>query len=202
MSEALSAILLINLLGMLSPGPDMLMVLRHASQGRSQASWCCLGVLLGFSIHICLAIGGISLLVRQSPLLFEFIRYGGAAFLIFMGSKILFCQSRSFKLTSSTKQQPKTALLLSGLSCNLLNPKILIFVVSVFSQFIGAETQLSHKVIYGCALITETGLLWYVLVRILSLHQVQKKLQHYQHWVNRFSGSSLLGMGTLLGLHS
>ncbi|MGY5451866.1 LysE family translocator [Agarivorans sp. MS3-6] len=202
MLEALSALLLINLLGMLSPGPDMVMVLRHASSGKRQAAWCVLGVLLGFSIHIGLAIAGLSILIKQSPMLFEILRWSGAGFLVFLGLKTLFTRSELLDLAANPHPKGNKKVLLSGIACNLLNPKILVFVVSVFSQFIGSETLLSHKLILGAALLLETAVLWYVLVRILSHHKVQIKLQRYQQWVNRFSGTTLLGMGTLLGLHS
>jgi len=200
--EALSALLLINLLGMLSPGPDMVLVLRHASNNSRQAALCVLGVLLGFSLHISFAVGGLSLLLKQSPLLFELLRWSGAGFLIFIGLKTLFSGARTIEF--GAQSQPKRAknVVLSGLACNLLNPKILVFVVSVFSQFIGQDTLLSEKLILAAALLLETALLWGVLLKVLSHHRVQVKLQHYQQWVNRFSGTSLLGMGTLLGLHS
>ncbi|GDY26712.1 lysine transporter LysE [Agarivorans sp. Toyoura001] len=202
MLEALSALLLINLLGMLSPGPDMVMVLRNASSGKRQAALCVMGVLLGFSIHISLAIGGLSILIKQSPLLFEVLRWSGAGFLVFLGLKTLFSRSELIELAGEPQPKRAKKVVLSGVACNLLNPKILVFVVSVFSQFIGSDTLLSEKLILGAALLLETALLWYVIVRILSHHRVQVKLQRYQQWVNRFSGSTLLGMGTLLGLHS
>ncbi|WP_432455905.1 MULTISPECIES: LysE family translocator [unclassified Agarivorans] len=202
MFEALSALLLINLLGMLSPGPDMVMVLRHATQSKRQASLCACGVLLGFSIHICFAIAGLSLLIQQSPLLFEILRWSGAGFLIFIGLKTLLSRPQGLKIGKASQPQAGKKVILSGIACNLLNPKILVFVVSVFSQFIGRETAFSDKLILAAALLLETSLLWCLLVHLLSHHRVQMKLQRYQQWVNRFSGSSLLGMGTLLGLHS
>ncbi len=202
MLEALSALLLINLLGMLSPGPDMVLVLRHASNNPRQAALCVFGVLLGFSLHISFALGGLSLLLKQSPLLFELLRWSGAGFLIFVGLKTLFSSTKVVEFGIASPAKPAKNIVLSGLTCNLLNPKILVFVVSVFSQFIGQETLLNQKLILAAALLLETALLWALLLKILSHHSVQLKLQHYQQWVNRFSGTSLLGMGTLLGLHS
>ncbi|WP_035480094.1 LysE family translocator [Aliagarivorans marinus] len=198
--DALLALLTINLLGMLTPGPDMLLVLRYSAQSKQLARRCVAGILLGFTSHILLALAGISLLVTQVPWLFQVVRFGGAGYLCFIGLKIL--QHRKLTPAQQEGVQHSQQALRSGLSCNLLNPKVLVFAVSIFSQFITADTSAASKLLMSSALLVQCALVWLLLIEILGAQRIQSRLFNNMPKVNTLSGSMLLGMGTLLGLHS
>src|SRR5215467_13341044 len=74
----------------IAPGPDMLYVIgRSVGQGRKAGIVSALGVFVGCWVHILAAAFGIAALLRSSPLAFNVVRYAGAAYLIYLGVKML-----------------------------------------------------------------------------------------------------------------
>src|ERR1700758_2972572 len=74
----------------IAPGPDMLYVIgRSVGQGRNAGVVSALGIFVGCLVHIALATAGIAALLRSSPLAFNVIRYAGAAYLVYLGGRVL-----------------------------------------------------------------------------------------------------------------
>jgi len=110
----------------IAPGPDMLYVIgRSVGQGRRAGIVSALGVFVGCWVHILAAAFGIAALLRSSPMAFNVVRYAGAAYLIYLGLKML------AQRTDLTSQQLKTespgAIFRQGVITNVLNPKVAIF---------------------------------------------------------------------------
>lgn len=129
----------------LMPGPDILFVMAQSVvQGRKAGFAVALGLCSGLFVHTALAALGISLIIASSPILFAVIRYAGIAYLIYMG--IVSLKSRNDKSVSvagSTAllqdEPPGTfgKLYRTGITMNLLNPKIILFFLAFFPQFLG-----------------------------------------------------------------
>ena len=122
----------------LAPGPDMLYVIgRSVGQGRKAGIVSSLGVFVGCWVHILAAAFGIAALLRSSPVAFNVVRYAGAAYLIYLGIKML------AQRTDLTSQQVKTeslgAIFRQGAITNVLNPKVAIFFLAFLPQFIDAH---------------------------------------------------------------
>lgn len=125
----------------LMPGPDILFVMAQSIvQGRKTGIAVALGLCSGLFVHTALAALGISLIIASSPILFAAIRYAGIAYLIYMG--IVSLRSRndaSVSIADSTATlQNESAgtfgkLYRTGITMNLLNPKIILFLPRVFS---------------------------------------------------------------------
>ena len=122
----------------IAPGPDMLYVIgRSVGQGRKAGIVSSLGVFVGCWVHILAAAFGIAALLRSSPVAFNAVRYAGAAYLIYLGIKML------AQKTDLTSQQLKTeslgAIFRQGAITNMLNPKVAIFFLAFLPQFIDAS---------------------------------------------------------------
>ena len=122
----------------IAPGPDMLYVIgRSLGQGRKAGIVSALGIFVGCWAHILAAAFGIAALLRSSPVAFNVVRYAGAAYLVYLGIKMIVQQS------NLAQQQPKPASLASifrqGVITNVLNPKVALFFLAFLPQFVDAH---------------------------------------------------------------
>lgn len=87
----LISLAILGLLIVISPGADFVLVLKNSlNHGRSAGIWTAIGISLAITIHITYSLLGISYLISQNEMLFNAIRYAGAAYLIYLGIKGIF----------------------------------------------------------------------------------------------------------------
>jgi len=121
----------------LTPGNDMLYVMsRTMSQGVKAGIYSAVGIFIGCFVHIAAAIFGLSLIIAESALLFEIIKYAGAGYLIYLGIKSLFSKSDFGNDLEKLASISAGTLLRQGIVTNALNPKVAIFFLSFLPQFI------------------------------------------------------------------
>jgi threonine/homoserine/homoserine lactone efflux protein len=122
----------------IAPGPDMLYVIgRSVGQGRKAGIVSSLGVFIGCWVHILAAAFGIAALLRSSPVTFNAVRYAGAAYLIYLGLKML---AQRTNLTSQQMNAESLAnIFRQGAITNVLNPKVAIFFLAFLPQFMNAQ---------------------------------------------------------------
>ena len=120
-----------------SPGPDNLMVLGLGmSKGRKQGMVFGLGCALGCLSHTLLAVLGVSALIAASPVAFTALRVGGGLYLVWLGWNAL--RSQGGSKASANAQAPQTlrSLFAKGLVANAINPKVVLFFLSLLPQFV------------------------------------------------------------------
>lgn len=128
----------------LMPGPDILFVATQSIvQGKRAGISVALGLASGLFVHTAAAAFGLSLLIASSPNALTVIKYLGIAYLIYMGISSL----RGMNKQSSGSDEegvPQASsgwkLYRTGITMNLLNPKVIIFFLALFPQFIGKES--------------------------------------------------------------
>lgn len=198
----LTTILLIQLMGLASPGPDLAMVMRNSIvHSRRVGLFTTVGLTLGVSIHMAYCLLGIGFIISQSILAFNVIKFLGAAYLIYIGIKSLRAQPVK---TSNIDQKKKTMTDWQAIKCgfltNLLNPKVSIFFLSIFTVVITVETPLWQKATYGIAMGT-LMLIWFSMVTfVFSNKHLKEKLIKIQHWIERIFGIVLIGLGLKVAL--
>lgn len=123
-----------------TPGPDMLLIAsRSISQGRAAGFLTYFGIALGTYCHALAAAFGLSQLFVAVPLAYEVIRWAGCAYLLFLAWKTLQPQGTSFTPVSNLKRYSSKRIFGEGLATNLLNPKMALFVLALFPQFVRPE---------------------------------------------------------------
>jgi threonine/homoserine/homoserine lactone efflux protein len=141
----------------IAPGPDNIMVLsRGIAQGRMAGLVAALGFTTGLIGHTALAVFGIAAVIRSSPLLFDAIRYAGAAYLCYLG--FLTLKHRDALLAAA----PRSAAALGtiyrqSVIANLLNPKVTLFFLSFLPQFVdpaGSRVELQMAVLGGIFMLS------------------------------------------------
>lgn len=131
---------LTTLVLVLTPGPNMIYcVSRALSQGRRAGLVSLGGVLLGFVAHLLAATAGLTALLSAVPYAFDAVRLAGAAYLAWLAFDALRPSGGSPFVARSLPAHTPATLFRMGLLTNLLNPKVAIFYLSFFPQFLHPE---------------------------------------------------------------
>jgi threonine/homoserine/homoserine lactone efflux protein len=121
----------------LTPGPNMLYLLsRSICQGRRAGVISLAGVVTGFLFHIVCAAAGLTALLLTVPLAYSLLKFAGAAYLLGLAWQAVRPGGRSPFATRSLPPDPPAALFRMGLLTNALNPKMAVFYLSIFPQFV------------------------------------------------------------------
>jgi len=123
----------------LMPGPDNLFTLAQSmAKGKNAGIYTTLGLCTGLLVHITAATIGISALIYQSAFAFTVVKYAGAAYLLFLAYKSFREKDSSFNLKHQDNLDYRS-LYKKGVIMNLLNPKVSLFFLAFFPQFINYE---------------------------------------------------------------
>ena len=117
----------------LSPGPGMALVVRNAAAGGTRAAvWTTIGSSIGVGVWAVLSALGVSALVAASETAFVALKIVGVAVLVWLGAQAL----HGRKSAAATPEQPREHAFSSGVLTALANPKLAVFFVALFPQFI------------------------------------------------------------------
>ena len=155
------------LLGAMSPGPSLAIVVNHSlSQGRFAGVCVALAHGLGIGIFAFLTAFGLVVAVDKNPLMFDVIQIFGSLFLLFMALKLLFAPlEKSADIVVAMRSSPMKAAR-DGFLIALLNPKILFFFTALFSQFVRVDSEPWEKMVLTC-IAAGVDALWYILVALI-----------------------------------
>lgn len=134
------------------PGPNVLYIItRGIDQGRKAAVVSALGVEVGMVFHIGAAVLGLSALVARSEVVFNVVKYAGAAYLIWMGIAAIRSRGHDPELPLASRQATSGRLFTQGLVVNVLNPKVGLFFVAFLPQFIepGRGATTAQILVFG-----------------------------------------------------
>ncbi|KKB34496.1 LysE family translocator [Bacillus thermotolerans] len=151
------------------PGPDNLFTLAQSiGKGRNAGIFTTLGLCTGLLVHITAATIGISAVVYHSALAFNIVKYAGAAYLLFLAYKSFKEKGSSFNLEAGDSLDYKS-LYKKGIIMNLLNPKVSLFFLAFFPQFINYDNgHVSvQMLIYGVLFLVQT-LVIFTLISIFA----------------------------------
>lgn len=186
----------------ISPGPDTIVILRHAvNGGRGDGLAAVTGVQLGLVVHTALAVAGISLVIASSPVLFKGIAVIGAAYLAWIGVNSLRGGGglRLDEAGNATGAGPGRALREAAL-CNLLNPKVIFLFLALFPNFVDYGRGNVGEQLFGLAVIL-------IVINIFWQAPMALAADALSHWfgrpevgraVNRVSGGILIVMAVLM----
>ena len=157
---------LVCLLGAMSPGPSLAIVVRHTVTGGTRAGVIC-AVAHGFGIFLwaALMVSGLGALLLAQPTWFDGLRALGAGFLLYLGCRTLMAhRGASADTVEAESGSGKAAR--EGLVIALSNPKIAVFFAALFSQFIQPDATLrAQSMIATTAAVIDA--LWYTMVAVL-----------------------------------
>ena len=186
---ALIGLAFVCAMGAMSPGPSLAVVLRNTiSGGRLLGVMTGIGHGIGFGIYALLAVTGLSALLLTHESIFTLLQWGGALVLLWLSYNMLTYVPTENKEEHSSSGRKG---FIEGFLISFLNPKILVFLVAIFSQFIDPDmNQLDRFVMAFLAGIIDTT--WYVLVAtVLAGTSAIDKLRSNSVLIDRIIGSIL-----------
>lgn len=189
-------------LALMSPGPDFVVAVRNSIvHSRRIGIFTALGFALGVLIHIAYAVIGIAAIISQSILLFNIIKYAGAAYLIYLGFQALRSKGMGKKaVDNALSQKAKRKMtdlkaLRSGFITNVLNPKASLFFLAIFTQVVEPTTPILWQIAYGVSFAIMT-FFWFALVAtVLTQGPVRNLFLKATKWIDRVCGSVLIALG-------
>jgi threonine/homoserine/homoserine lactone efflux protein len=127
------------LLMVLTPGPNMIyLISRSICQGRKAGVISLFGVVAGFLVHMFAAAIGLTALFLAVPLAYEILKWAGALYLLWLAWQAVKPGARSPFEPKALSPDSPSRLFLMGFLTNVLNPKIAVFYLAIFPQFISA----------------------------------------------------------------
>ena len=159
-------IFFVCLLGAMSPGPSMVVVINNAIfKNRYHGILTSIGHGLGITIYAIFAVIGIGLIIKTNIIIFNSIKALSIIFLIYLGLKSLFNKTQvSF---DNKNLSGRATSFFEGFSIAILNPKIFIWFVAIYSQFMSKNNDL----VFNTYLILTAGIVdtcWYIVLTILA----------------------------------
>ncbi|TFZ05959.1 LysE family translocator [Ramlibacter henchirensis] len=186
----------------ITPGPGLAYVVaRTVAGGRSEGLASCFGTGLGGMLHVLAAALGLSLLVAQSAFAFSLVKYVGAAYLIYLGIRMLCSKQKAVPLESVALRGPRRAFR-EGIAVEVLNVKTALFFLAFLPQFVTpAQPLVPQLVLLGTICVALNTLVDVVAVfaadRLLRSSAVRAGRARI---MTRVSGITMLGLGAYLAL--
>lgn len=194
----------ITTLAVISPGADFAMVTRNSMViARRTGIFTACGIALGVLVHVAYSMLGIGLLISKSIVLFGFIKYAGAAYLIYLGISMML--NKPDKQGVATQQCLEISALRAlriGFLTNALNPKTTLFVVALFTQVIKPSTPVIIQLTYGM-FMSIAHMVWFIVVALVfSSSTTQSFVAQARHIIDRSIGGVLVVFGAGLAFSS
>ena len=201
MTEKLLLIVGVTTLCMLSPGPDMILVMRNTLTGsRRCGGLTALGVLTGNMVHIGYCTLGIALLLLRSPLAFNVLRVASAIYLVFLGVQSLRNGSTTRAESKAAPGRPPANAYWQGFVNNVLNPKGSLFYLGVFTQLITPEMSFAQTILLISVMVGVSAVFWMVFVQTLHLPMIRSGLDKSTLAIDRVFGVVLILFGARVAM--
>lgn len=189
------SLLLICVLGAMSPGPSLAVVLRQTiSNGRGHGMVAGCAHALGVGVWAMATVWGLGLLVSRHETLYQVLTWMGAAYLIWLGFNALRHAATPGLKAEQDRRESFWQAARSGALISLMNPKLAIFFTALFSQFVTADQPLSDQLLMVLTATLVDGL-WYTLVALLfSQAHLLAWLRRHLKRVEQLSGVVLIAL--------
>ena len=183
----------------MSPGPDFVLVSQQSlGRGRAAGLLTALGIALGFGVHIVYSVFGLVTLVAQSAPLLTAVKIIGGLYLVYIGYKGIRAKAGGDVLeirAEKAAREPVGKTVWRGVLCNVLNPKAVVYMLSLFTVVLSPAAPMWQMAVYG-AWMTLMIFIWFALVTLmLSVPAVSKRFSRFGHWIDRVCGGALALLG-------
>lgn len=178
MLEGLLTFITITLMIIIVPGPDFFIVMKNSiSSGRVNGTMAALGITSGHVIYSLLAIFGIIFILAQMYYVFLVIKILGACYLIYLGIRSIISARQGLNFNPETMKIAQVSYLNSyrqGIVSTLLNPKALLYYISILPQFLSTGGAVTSQIAILSAIVTSVILIWFIFC--VFIFQYIKKL--------------------------
>ena len=186
----------------ITPGPGIAYVVaRTVAGGRSEGLASCLGTGVGGMLHVLAAALGLSLIIAQSAVAFSLVKYLGAAYLIYLGIRLLLRKDPEFRVKPVAAQGVRRAFA-EGIVVEALNVKTALFFLAFLPQFVSPSDPLIPQLVLLGSICVALN----TLVDVIAVVAADRFLKSdtaraaRARLLTRVSGVTMLGLGAYLAL--
>ena len=178
----------------LMPGPDILFVINQSIEDKKSGLLVAFGLCSGLVVHTLVLAIGLSAIIEQNDNVIMFFKYFGSFYLFYLASQ-------EFKKDIVTSERKKENFYLRGVYMNLINPKVLIFFLAYFPNFLFSDTiSISYQfIILGAIFIFQALIVFSTvslasnrLISILKVDVKNKKIVYLKSFIFVLIGLSIL----------
>lgn len=185
-----------------TPGPDMMYVItRSITEGKKHGIVSALGISTGTIFHILTVSLGLSAFLLAVPAAYDIIKYAGAAYLVYIGIRVLFNKN---KIESSGGKDKKSirSVYFQGVVTNVFNPKVALFFLAFLPQFVDQTGNIPMQVIMLGVLFNISGTIVNIIVALTAsrLGKLLKNKLNNSSIFKWISASVFIGLGIRLAL--
>jgi threonine/homoserine/homoserine lactone efflux protein len=202
-TTALAVFMIAALTLNVTPGPNMLYVTtRSLGQGRKAGVVSAIGIGVGNLVHTLAAALGLSALLMSSAIAYSVVKYVGAAYLIYLGVRMILRNEHNSSLTTLTDASLRR-IFSQAIATSVLNPKVALFFIAFLPQFANpSQGSVALQIAVLGALFSTTGTIVNTTVALLSGSfgdwlQTRPRFSQFQQW---FTGSVFVALGTSIAL--
>ncbi|MFE6167245.1 LysE family transporter [Viridibacillus arvi] len=204
--DNLFAYILMALMMSMLPGTDTVLIMKNTiNYGATAGRYTILGMATGLTFWTVIAFLGLSVAISQSVLLFNTIKYLGAAYLFYLGVRVFLAESKlsleaaqdgSQRLIDKSSQNHYKEFYLQGTISNILNPKTILVYITFMPQFINLNGNINQQLIGLGLILTLIAVGWFLILVYLLSH-VKKLLKRpgFQKIFQKSTGLMLIGFG-------
>ena len=201
MIEKLLLVVSVTTLCMLSPGPDMILVMRNTlTRDRRYGGLTALGVLTGNLVHIGYCTLGLALLLSQSPVAYNVLRISSAIYLVYLGVRSLRSDHATDAAPATSASWRPTSAYWQGFVNNVLNPKGALFYLGVFSQLITPDMSLAQTTLLVAVMVSVSAVFWILFIQTLHLPLIRSGLDRSKVAIERVFGVVLILFGARVAM--
>ncbi|EWT05401.1 lysine transporter LysE [Intrasporangium chromatireducens Q5-1] len=185
----------------LTPGAGAINTMANSiTAGWARSVWGIIGQQVALLIHIAIVAAGVGVLVASSHLLFNVIRYAGAAYLVYLG--IRQWRERTHTDPEAPMPPPESSWSMArrGMLVNLTNPKAIVFFLAFTPQFIRPSAPLvpQYLVLTATVVVIDVIVMWFFFAAAAKGLRRLTRSQQGQKRLNRLFGGLFVGVGALL----
>lgn len=190
-----------------TPGAGAINTMSNAlSQGWRRAIWGIVGQQLALIVHVVIVAAGVGLLVSRSELLFNVIRYAGAAYLVYLGIRLILSRPGPVEEDPLADDARESAwsMVRRGFWVNLLNPKAIVFFLAFIPQFIRLDQpQLpQYLILIATVIVVDVLVMWGFFAAAARPFRRFARTPRGQRILNSVFGALFIGVaGLLVFLH-
>lgn len=195
----------VALLSYVTPGPDWLIISKNTFRSKREGMLSALGVQCGLFFHMILAVIGASAIFLESKNAFYIIQILGGVYITWIGLSSLkeLYSDRDNNVEGVSPQKVNRGAFLSGLTANILNPKVAIFFISILPQFVSEKGNVISQVITLGIIDILVGVVWWVVfVSLIGKLYKLAKDDSIRNRIEFLTGSLLLIIGVIFIIKS
>lgn len=185
-----------------TPGAGAVNTMSNAlTVGWRRSLWGVLGQQAALIVHVVIVAAGVGLLVAQSPLLFEIIRYAGAAYLVFLGIRLILARPHPDEIERGTRpREAARSIFRRGFWVNLLNPKAIVFFLAFVPQFIRLDEDPlpQYLILIGTVMVVDVLVMWFFFAAAAKPFRRVTRTVRGQRLLNTVFGSLFIAVAALL----